>query len=42
MRPQFVKEEHNPGYRKLISEYEKITGMGGILNTSFNLHGWPM
>ena len=42
MRPQFVKEEHNPRYHKLISEYEKITGMGGILNTSFNLHGWPI
>ena len=42
MRPQFVKKEHNPGYHKLISEYEKITGMGGILNTSFNLHGWPI
>ena len=42
MRPQFVKKEHNHGYHKLISEFEKITGMGGILNTSFNLHGWPI
>ena len=42
MRPQFVKKEHNKAYHKLISEFEKITGMGGILNTSFNLHGWPI
>lgn len=42
MRPQFVKKEINPAYHRLISEYEKITGFGGILNTSFNLHGWPI
>lgn len=42
MRPQFVKEEHNSNYHRLISEFENLTGIGGILNTSFNLHGWPI
>lgn len=40
-RPQMVKKEINPEYHALISEYEKLTGSGGILNTSFNLHGEP-
>lgn len=42
MRPQFVKKEHNPKYHNLLSEFEKLTGFGGVLNTSFNLHGWPI
>jgi len=42
MRPQFVKQEHNPKYHRLISEFEKLTGIGGVLNTSFNLHGSPI
>jgi carbamoyltransferase len=25
-----------------LTEFEKLTGHGGILNTSFNLHGWPI
>ncbi len=40
-RPQMVKREVNPEYHALISHFEKITGIGGILNTSFNLHGEP-
>ncbi len=40
-RPQMVKKEVNPEYHALISYYERITGSGGILNTSFNLHGEP-
>ena len=42
MRPQFIKKEHNPEYHRLVSEFEKLTGIGGILNTSFNMHGWPI
>jgi len=42
MRPQFVTAEHNPKYHRLLSEFEKLTGIGGVLNTSFNLHGWPI
>ena len=42
MRPQFVTQTHNPDYYEMLSEFEKITGYGGVLNTSFNLHGWPI
>ncbi len=41
-RPQIIKKEFNPSYHYLISEFEKITGIGGLLNTSFNLHGLPI
>lgn len=40
-RPQMVKKEVNPDYHALISEFENLTKVGGILNTSFNLHGEP-
>lgn len=40
-RPQIVKKVTNPGYHELISEFKRLTGTGGILNTSFNLHGEP-
>lgn len=42
MRPQIVKKDINPGYHELISEFYKLTGVGGVLNTSFNVHGEPM
>ncbi len=40
-RAQIVRKEDNPSYHRLISIYKEKTGMGGILNTSFNLHGEP-
>ena len=40
-RPQMVQKEVNPEYHALISHFESLTGVGGILNTSFNLHGEP-
>ena len=42
LRPQFVDKEMNPYYYKLISSFKELTGIGGILNTSFNLHGYPL
>lgn len=42
IRPQVVKKDHNPSYYNIIKEFEKITGIGAILNTSFNLHGFPI
>ena len=42
MRPQVVYKDWNPPYWKLIREFEKLTGIGGVLNTSFNLHGYPI
>ena len=41
IRPQCVKKEWNPRYYDLIKKFKSITGIGGILNTSFNLHGEP-
>jgi carbamoyltransferase len=41
VRPQTVNS-WNPGYEKLIQQFEALTGVGGILNTSFNLHGYPI
>lgn len=41
-RPQAVKKEHNPDYYKLISRYKDLTGESLILNTSYNLHGYPI
>ena len=41
-RPQFVSRETNPEYWDLIAAFEKLTGIGAVLNTSLNLHGDPM
>jgi len=42
VRPQTVTKEANPRYYKLISEFEKLTGVPVVLNTSFNIKGEPM
>ncbi|MBM3231759.1 hypothetical protein FJZ21_00040 [Candidatus Pacearchaeota archaeon] len=41
LRPQIVYKNWNKGYYDLIKEFKKLTKIGGILNTSFNLHGEP-
>jgi carbamoyltransferase len=41
-RPQEVKEEQNPRYHRLIQHFGELTGEEIILNTSFNLHGFPV
>lgn len=38
-RPQMLRRELNPGYYDLISAFKERTGIGAVLNTSFNLHG---
>jgi len=42
VRPQVVEHSWNPRYHTLIKEFEKITGIGAVLNTSLNLHGYPI
>jgi len=42
VRPQEVSETSNPDFHRLLKYYEDITGEGIILNTSFNLHGFPI
>lgn len=41
-RPQVVSQERNPDYYKIIKVFSELTGIGAILNTSFNLHGYPL
>jgi len=42
VRPQILQEEQNPEYYAIIKAFERLTGVGGVLNTSFNLHGHPI
>ena len=32
----------NPGFYKVIKEYEKLSGIPSIVNTSFNMHEEPI
>ena len=41
-RPQLVNSETNPSYYKIIKEYEKLSGIPTIVNTSFNMHEEPI
>ena len=41
-RVQTVKREHNERLYRLLTEYEKITGVPVLLNTSFNIKGQPI
>ena len=41
-RPQIVHKSDNPSYHSLIKAFEKITGVGALMNTSFNIHGEPI
>jgi len=42
IRPQLVQKNDNPLLYKMLKEYEKLTGMGGLMNTSLNIHGYPL
>ena len=41
-RPQIVSEQDNPRFFRIIQEYEKISGIPAVLNTSFNVHEEPI
>jgi carbamoyltransferase len=41
-RAQIVTKDASPAYHRLLSEFKRLTDIGGILNTSFNLHGAPI
>jgi carbamoyltransferase len=41
-RPQFVSQSDNAHFYKLLKEVKKLTGIGAVINTSFNLHGRAM
>jgi carbamoyltransferase len=42
IRPQVLTEPFNPGFYRILDQFSRMTGIGGVLNTSFNLHGEPM
>lgn len=42
IRPQVLEKEVNPDYYRLLQAFEGRTGVGGVMNTSFNLHGYPL
>ena len=42
IRPQVVTASANPDYHAVIGHFERLTGRGAVLNTSFNLHGEPI
>jgi carbamoyltransferase len=41
-RPQIVRKEDNPIFFKIIKEFEALTGVPVIINTSFNMHEEPI
>jgi carbamoyltransferase len=41
-RPQLIHERDNPSYHRIVREYQEITGLPVVINTSFNLHEEPI
>jgi carbamoyltransferase len=41
-RPNVVHEHVNPSYHRTIREFKQRTGLGAIVNTSFNVHEQPI
>ncbi|NDB84516.1 MAG: hypothetical protein EB127_17705 [Alphaproteobacteria bacterium] len=41
-RPQIVFKDENPLYHSIIKEFYNLTGIPGIINTSFNHHEEPI
>ena len=41
-RPQLVRRATNPSFHRVLSEYRQLTGIGTVVNTSFNMHEEPI
>ena len=41
-RAQILDTENHSSFYEVVSLFERKTGIGGVLNTSFNLHGDPI
>lgn len=41
-RAQLLNQRQNPDLYQILKAFEQRTGRGVLLNTSFNLHGWPI
>ena len=41
-RPQVVSREDNPDFHAIVTAYRRRTGLGTVVNTSFNMHEEPI
>ena len=41
-RPQLVTDRSNPSFHRILTEYEALTGIPSVINTSFNMHEEPI
>lgn len=41
-RPQLVTAETNAGLHEILDQYHRTTGIPSLVNTSFNMHEWPI
>ena len=41
-RPQLLRREINPAYADILREYERLSGVPCLINTSFNMHEEPI
>jgi carbamoyltransferase len=41
-RPQLVRASSNPSFHHVLREYRQRTGVGTVVNTSFNMHEEPI
>ncbi|HZL98886.1 MAG TPA: carbamoyltransferase C-terminal domain-containing protein, partial [Planctomycetota bacterium] len=41
-RPQLIRREVNPDYYAIVEEYERLSGVPCLINTSFNMHEEPI
>lgn len=41
-RPQLVSPQDNPEYHAILTAFGRLTGVGTVINTSFNMHEEPI
>ena len=41
-RPQLINSHNYPDFYKIMMEYQKLTGLSSLINTSFNMHEEPI
>ena len=41
-RGQIVMPDGNPSFYEILEEYYKLTGVPSLVNTSFNMHEYPI
>ena len=41
-RPQVVRKQTNPSFHAILESYRELTGIGTVVNTSFNMHEEPI